>query len=216
VEIGDETLFTEAGAAVYVVNAKCVACVQPYPGPGSSATYAPSTDTWTVIESPPAGVAYDAIGWSGRWMAVWGRSTMSPGGSMQMAEPGGSWVYAVGYSPSLTNDIASIVRVANSVVWVHWDDQAGSIDWRQSWAPNLVETTGRSQHQRDICAVEASPGPTGSAVVQCNRVDRLRLLDVVRDRWLDLPAQPKPIVTSIWDGRDLYAISTDGGLLVLR
>jgi hypothetical protein len=35
-------------------------------------------------------------------------------------------------------------------------------------------------------------------------------------RWLDLALQPKPIVTSLWDGHDLYAISVAGGLLVLR
>jgi len=74
----------------------------------------------------------------------------------------------------------------------------------------------RWEPHRDICAVETSAGPTGSAVVQCSRGDRLRLLDVFRDRWLDLPAQSEPIVTSRWNGRALFAISTDGGLLVLH
>ncbi len=158
VHVSEETLVVAAPPNVVVVNAACDLCsVFLMDSPGS-ALYEPANDRWTEIASPPEGSKYQAIGWSGRWMAVWGRGTSAPGGSMQMSEPGGSWVYAVGYSPALTNDIASLVRVADSVVWVHWDDQAGSIEWRRSWAPDLVETTGSSLSHRDICAVAALPG----------------------------------------------------------
>jgi hypothetical protein len=98
---------------------------------------------------------------------------------------------------------------------VGWNSRSGQVHWQEVFGPGL-EPSGRPLPHRDICAVWSSPGPARSAVVQCSRGDRLRLLDVRGDRWLDLPVQPKPIVTSLWNGRDLYAITTGGRLLALR
>ena len=176
VHVSEQTLVVAAPPNVVVVNAACELCsVFLMDSPGS-ALYDPANDRWTEIASPPEGSKYSGhrvVRSLDRGLGY--AEPRRPSGRCRLSEPEGSWVYAVGSSPALTqrHRIArpwSPTPSSGCTGTTRSARSSGAGVGRRTWSRRPGSSLSAPGHLR---RGQRSPGPRGSALVQCNRVDRL-------------------------------------------
>jgi hypothetical protein len=219
VPVTEQTHAVAVGSTVFVVTASgCTPqmfCVLGVP----SARLDLATGVWSTIASPQVRASVDALGSAGGRPVYWARQPPNLGPdpvSYAYDAVADTWRLVDEPPGTGQSGVAGLVRTGRVTAWVGWYTLRG-FDGEMRAARFMSDAwqSLSSLPHSSICGANAVWGPAGSAVVTCSSTETL-LLDVVRDRWHELPRAPQGIGEATWTGRDLFALSHHGRLMVLR
>jgi hypothetical protein len=219
---GSSALYTWTGRELVVVSPEC----DPLDTPtctgipvSATAAYSPSKDIWRTLPAPPPGGSWKAIGSTPDGFVLWGtRPTATHTSANQLFDfARDSWL-PVAQAPPDTGQsvVAAVASTGPASAWVGWYALPGKDgELRAARLHGDSWLALQSLPHPSICGVHAVAGPRGTAVVSCSSTETL-LLDIVHDRWLELPRTQHGIQAVTWTGDKLYALSHHGRLMTLR